>query len=428
LSIGEPHLSGERSGFDGPDAMPVSMSEEAGAPAGGRARLVDVRRRFAEAARREADAAAARVEETRRLLDMRSAALAEAQAAVDPAASRAAKDDAHRSFRAAVAAAQTRGQVETAANNWLSEIKRLNALSSAAEARVRHEREASDALLGRLQELSDLAEASAGMADAAMAACREALAASQGGPDTEATEVSTMPSGVVESPEVSGPTVDAPPPLAPAASLPATQVGRGPEKGRLSTDWQVIDLRSPQPQAIIRLMRRDGGTMSVLVDRLAGADSTDRRRWQRLLSNLVDAVVASAIDDACIELPAGQPFWSQFTRKESHEVARGLAALGFRYDGFGGFADARVPTQWDLSLAVGQAGLLPVRVRYWPRADEAAQLFAGVRVLGDTFIAARAPALTLGDLFRILGRRAEFLTDLWNDWPRVRPLLLSTNL
>jgi hypothetical protein len=178
---------------------------------------------------------------------------------------------------------------------------------------------------------------------------------------------------------------------------------------------------------IIGLIRRDGRVFGTLVDRLAGTDPTSRSCWQILLSDFVDAVSAAAIEDAFLDFPAGDPFWSQFSAAESREIARGLAALGFRFDGFESFAEGRVPTQRDLALAVGSAGLLPVRVRYWPKQEEAGHLFRGVRASADTFIAARAPALTLGELVRLLGRRAEHLADLWNDWPRVRPLLfLST--
>jgi hypothetical protein len=31
-------------------------------------------------------------------------------------------------------------------------------------------------------------------------------------------------------------------------------------------------------------------------------------------------------------------------------------------------------------------------------------------------------------MVRLLGRRADLLADLWNDWDRVRPLLFATNL
>lgn len=66
-----------------------------------------------------------------------------------------------------------------------------------------------------------------------------------------------------------------------------------------------------------------------------------------------------------------------------------------------------------------------VKIRFWPSAAETAALFRGLRVATDLFVAQRAPALTLGEMVRILGRRAEQLTELWNDWPRLRPVLLA---
>jgi hypothetical protein len=137
-------------------------------------------------------------------------------------------------------------------------------------------------------------------------------------------------------------------------------------------------------------------------------------------------VSAAAIEDGWFVFPPDHSFWGLFTRGEARDVARGLAALGFRYDGMGEFANDRVPTQRDLALAVGQAGLLPVRIRFWPKPDETAALFQGVQVASDAFLAARAPTLMLGELVQLLGRRAEALSELWNEWPRVRPLLFST--
>jgi hypothetical protein len=214
-----------------------------------------------------------------------------------------------------------------------------------------------------------------------------------------------------------------------AVTAPVAPDGAGQDATPvLSPAWLAIDLGSLHPQVIVRLVRRDDQIMGALADKLAGSDPTDRARWQLNLSTFVDSVVAAAIDEVCFEFGPGNAFWDQFTAAESREIARGLAALGFRYDGMGGFVDGRVPTNRDLAMAVGQAGLLPVKIRHWPSAEEAANLLQGVHVSADTFIAARAPALTLGELVRMLGRRAEYLPDLWNDWPRCRPLMFSTGL
>jgi hypothetical protein len=31
----------------------------------------------------------------------------------------------------------------------------------------------------------------------------------------------------------------------------------------------------------------------------------------------------------------------------------------------------------------------------------------------------------MGQLMQLMGRRADAVSDIWNDWPRVRPLLLG---
>jgi hypothetical protein len=167
--------------------------------------------------------------------------------------------------------------------------------------------------------------------------------------------------------------------------------------------------------------------MNRLVDGLAGTDIDQRRRWQLLLSTFVDAVVAAAIDSGCLEFSPTSRFWNQFDREQSREVARGLAALGFRYDGMSQFADGRVPDRRDLSIAVGQAGMYSVRVRYWPSPEENADLMLDIRVDTDLLLTEEAPSFTLGEMLQLLGWRAELLADLWNEWSRVRPLLLASS-
>lgn len=412
-------------------------------PAGGSRRLVEARCGFAEKARAEATAAVARLAEAKHTYEARAAAATSDQIAIDAAATQASKDAAHRTFRAAVAGARARSQVEAAAVAWLGAINEINGESRAARSRIERELEAVEALLAEVARLADIAEASATMAAEATRACDAARAA------LAAEEADAAGAGTLSGPKkrtgtkAAGKGLDAAAAVPPAPSLPgATVPGEAtwngspsgppveapPDANRSPTDWLVIDIRSPEPQVIIRLMRRDGRIMAALVDRVAGADPTARRCWQLLLSTFVDSVAAAAIDDGDLVFPADNPFWSQFSADESRETARGLAALGFRFDGFSAFVDGRVPTHRDLSLAVGSTGLLPARVHYWPRPHEAADLFKGVRPSTDTFIASRAPALTLGELVRILGHRAELLADLWNEWPTVRPLLLSTGL
>ena len=103
-----------------------------------------------------------------------------------------------------------------------------------------------------------------------------------------------------------------------------------------------------------------------------------------------------------------------------------LSSLGFRFDGLGGWADERVPI-----AARPLDG--PRLCRAWTRCASAtgrprprcATLFADVTVAADEHLAGAAGDLTLGELVAMLGRRADGLAMLWNDWGRVRPLLLE---
>lgn len=413
-------MSVERGWSDRPDEAPARPDDPIPDTGSAARRLVEIRCGFAEMARREADSAQARVVEAWAVYDRQTAAVTRAQAEIDLAGVRASKEEAHRTFRAAISSAQSRGRVEAAAANWLAEINRVNGGYRLAQARVQRELEAAESLLAELTRLSDAAEAGGTMADAAMQACQEARAALAAVGSGEALEAAPPP--------VPAPVAPASPPLPPEAPMPTAvlAVSKAAEEA-LPPDGLVVDIRAPGPQLIVRLVRRDGKAIRTIVDSLAGSDPPVRSRWQLLLSTFVDALVAAAIDDAWFEFPAGHPFWAQFHGDQAREVARNLAAVGFRYDGFGAFLDGRVPDQRALAMAVGGSGLQPARVRVWPKPEEAAVLFRDVHIAADQFVAARAPALTLGQLLPLLGRRAELLADLWNEWPRVRPLLFATH-
>ena len=423
-------------------------------------RLVEIRCGFAELARLEADAAEGRVAGTRRQLDAQLASWASAQAAVDPRAARGAKEEAHRAFRFAIGRATSREHVELAAAAWLAEINRVNGAVRAAQMRIQRERDTTDALAAEVDRLTAIAEASRAMADSAVEGCREARAVLAATPVEEVAGAAGGQSGASAAEPISAaepasapeptsapeaarsaparrqpagiPAPGAIPRPAPAFGIRRVGVVAGAPDGAGVAPQQEepgapVDLRGPKPPIIVRLLERDGATMNRLVDWLAGPDAEQRRRWQLCLSNFVDAVAATAIDNGCFIFAAGNPFWDQLTVEEAREVARGLAALGFRYDGMGEFADGRVPGQRELSMALGQAGLLTVRVRHWPLPQEVARLYRSVQVDPIALLAEKAPSITMGELVLMLGRRAEAVADLWNDWPRARPLLLLSS-
>ena len=85
-----------------------------------------------------------------------------------------------------------------------------------------------------------------------------------------------------------------------------------------------------------------------------------------------------------------------------------------------------MPTQRELSLALGYAG--PRSDAGPPLAERGSrprELFAEVEVAADEYLAGAAGDLTLAEMVEMLGRRADNLVELWNNWGRVRPLLLE---
>ena len=66
-----------------------------------------------------------------------------------------------------------------------------------------------------------------------------------------------------------------------------------------------------------------------------------------------------------------------------------------------------------------------MRIRVWPTAEETAGLFRDVTVAADEYLAGIAGDLTLAEMVTMLGRRADGLAEVWNNWGRIRPLLLE---
>ena len=352
-----------------------------------------------------AAAAAERHRESRRAYDEHVFRRERAAAAMDPRAVRAAKDEAQANFRLARSTARDRDALESAAREWLREINRVNGRSRDSAAIVAREDAAEAGLLQALERLGVEADGARITAESAAVACteaREALAACE-----EAERLAAL------AVEPAGPAFGTPLPEPTVGDLAASEA---------AGEGEVLGGEA----AIVRLLRGDRDTLRALVDELGGDDPDERRRWQIGLTDLVDAILARAIDATALTFPESHPFWGPYTEAQCRDIATALASLGFRFDGLGGFADGRVPSQRDLSLAVGYAGQDPMRIRIWPTEAEMPALFAGVRVDAGRFLAEAAGGLTLGEMVDLLGRRAEGLSDLWNAWGRVRPLLLES--
>ena len=380
-------------------AVPEPADVSPGGPCGDSRRLADERCELASRARGQATEAEEALRAAQRAYDDHEISLVKATSDADPRAIREAKDQAQARFRAARAVARTQGDTETAARDWLHEINRINAMSAEASANLQLLRDGAPGLAVRLERAgleADGARVAAEAAEAACVAARQALA------DCEERLVAATPGPTAVQPGADG----GDPTGAGAATL-------------------ADALRAGASPRIVRLLRGDRAAMQDAVAALAGDDPTERRRWQVALSDLIDAILADAIASSALEYPTDHPFWGPFNRSQSRDITAALSSLGYRFDGLGGWVDGRYPSQRDLSLAMGYAGLDPMRMRQWPNDAETAELFSDVQVAAAEHLAAAAGDMTLGSLVAMLGRRADGLTEIWNAWGRVRPVLLD---
>jgi hypothetical protein len=363
-------------------------------------RLADERCELALRARVQAAAADEAHRAAQRAYDEHEAAAETAAAAADPRAVRRAKDEAQARFRDGRATATTSEAVEAAARAWLLDINAINAEAREAANALSRERAAATAIAVTLERgavEADAARIAAEMAESACLAAREALAACE---EAEA-------GGVVGHM-----------PAMPSQAPPWESTGD-------DDDPLAVALGGGGNPRIFRLVRGDRAALNEIVAALAGEDPEDRRHWQLAFSNLVDAILADSIAAGSLAFPLEHPFWGAFTLEQDREIAAALSSLGYRFDGLGGWVDGRTPSQRDLSLALGYAGLDPMRIRHWPTEDEMAELFRDVQVAAAEHLAASAGELTLGELVSMLGRRADGLAEVWNHWGRIRPLLLE---
>lgn len=375
-----------------PGATKSAVDADAG-PCAAQRRQVEERCGVAARAQEQAEAMAVALREARRAYDDASARVDGASRASDPRAVNEAKETARHAFRTAREQAASRADLARAATIWLSAINDINrATREAAETITREGRVAADLLMA-MEKLALDGDAARITAEVAAEACRDARQALATCEESGTTQTTTAPPAPVG--------VDA------AGAAPAWAVERG------------------GPPAIARLLQGDREVLGQAVTALAGDDPIERRRYQLLLSGLVDAIVAGSVAQAVLDFPPEHPFWSEFDRSQCRDIVVGLASLGYRYDGVEGFVDGRVPSQRDLSLAVGYAGLDPMRIRRWPDQARMAELFRGVSVGAGEYLAAAAPHLELSDMLALLGRRSEALADLWNAWGRARQVLLE---
>ncbi|HEY7132048.1 MAG TPA: hypothetical protein VH440_07335 [Candidatus Limnocylindrales bacterium] len=421
-----PALATGPSGSSAPASAPAPV--EAG-PCADERRIADERCAVATRAREGAETAADALRTAQRAYDEHLAAAEAGTAAADPRSVRGAKEAAQQRFRDARARATTRDDVEGAARVWLAEINQINTETRDAAARAERSRAAATSLAMTLERLAveaDAARISAEQADEACVAAREALAACDEARALEAAvaaRAAEAPAG--SDAPADGPADTPPPPV--AAGAGGTIAAATPEPAEEFAIAGSMGSRAGQDALILRILRGDHAAMQHAVARLAGSDPEETRRRQAQLGGLADALIARSIEASAFDFPIDHFFWGPFSQSQNRDIAAGLSSLGFRFDGFGGWVDERFPSQRDLALAVGYAGLDPMRIRRWPNEAETRDLLQDVRVAADEYVASAAGGMTLGELVTLLGRRADALTDLWNDWGTVRPVLLGSD-
>jgi hypothetical protein len=356
-----------------------------------------------------ASAVEERLREARRAYDEHAGRRDRAAATIDPRAIRAAKDEAQAQFRRSRLAARDRAAVEAAAGAWLREINRINTRTRDAALAMSREVAVETELLRAVEQAGLDADVARIGSEHAAEACRAARMALATCEEAERLGVSTLEQKVAAPSEPAGP----PAPPAPHQLAPEGE------------DAVELPAAAGTEAAILRLLKGDRATMRSIVETLAGGDAAEERRWQLLLSDLVDAIVSRAIDACALSFPTDHVLWGAYSQLQCREISAALSALGYRFDGLGGFAGGRVPGQRDLSLAVGYAGEDSMRVRFWPTEADMPALFRDVHVEAGLYLAETAGGLTMGEMVDLLGRRAEPLAELWNAWGRVRPLLLA---
>jgi hypothetical protein len=403
----EPSPVAPASAAPAPVALPGAADQCAPARTAAEERCLE-----AVGARERARVAADAVREAKRALAELQERIDKARAASDPRAVAVTKGELHAAYREASAAAATPEEAEAAARHWLSAIDRANTDARAAlqlvEAATAELREQTPGL-ERLAVESDAARINAEGAEQACRGAREALARCEELAAAAALSAAALPTDA-------GP----PDPFATAwPTEPDLARDRG-APGNAAEDLAGLSL-------IVRVLRGDRAARERVVAAVAGDEPASVATWRLRVSALVDAIMACAIEAGSLDLPDDDPFWQLFTHRERREIVEALSSLGFRFDGLGGFADGRVPTARDLSLAVGYAGLDPMRIRIWPREGELAALYSRAIVAADAWLATRADDLALGSVVDALGPRAEDLGELWNAWGRIRTLLLTTD-
>lgn len=349
-----------------------------------------------------------------------------------------AKDAARSAYHQAVVKAGSQTDVHEAARVWLREVDRLNRQLAIADRRaedvVRRASELEHALPG-IELAADAARISAEAAHVSCLDARRELAACE--EDAQRRMQATPPAhaAAISSTAVPGPAAGpggaAARAMAAATEIPvAAAAGTTLETGSEHEATIAGPAPAPAParhgvRPISLVLRGDRQTLLSLALHLSEETGIEAGRLQLLLLELRESIATRALEECAFRFPADHPFWSQFPADGSRQVAASLSSMGYRFDGRDGWTDDRVPSIRELGVALSQVGLDP-RVLRRPAGQEALDaLWQGTTVVVEEYLAARAPDLDLRQVMNCLGTRGGRLSELWDMWGRLRPLLLT---
>jgi len=193
----------------------------------------------------------------------------------------------------------------------------------------------------------------------------------------------------------------------------------GPSHTRMERDGAIRAARA--------LTGGDRQTQLGLALRLAEETGLEAGRLQLLLIELREQIYLRALEEGFVAFPSEHPFWSQFPGSAGRAIANSLSTMGFRFDGVSGWADLRAPQARDLAVALSYCGY-DARSMRRPAGQAAIDaLWHGTTVRSEEYLLSFAPELTLSQMVTTLGERANRLSELWDIWGRLRPLLMRAN-
>lgn len=187
----------------------------------------------------------------------------------------------------------------------------------------------------------------------------------------------------------------------------------------------IGDAEQGPPLVIESMVSGDRRALELAASEVAAHTGSTPAEAQLQLQELVGAIASAAAEAGFLTFDPAHPFWAYLDFEEARDVIAALARLGFQFEPSDGWHAGRAPAPSDLSMALGYAGLDTRSVRDLPSAEDLRLLPRSIGVDARAFLAAQAPGLTVDQLVGALGRRAEPLELLWNEWGQVRPVLLA---